>query len=200
MSNFVLGVDLDGVVADFYGRLREIAAEWFDVPIDELPINPNNISEWGINNQAEYERIHYFAVTERELFASMQPIPGAPPTLRRLSNNEVRIRIVTHRLVTRRIHRSSIIQTVKWLDRYGIPYWDLCFLGEKSAVDANCFVDDTPEQINRLAESGKHVIVYTNFTNSKVEESDLIRRADDWEEAEDLVERLFEKWKKRHAQ
>jgi hypothetical protein len=29
---FVLGVDLDGVVGDFYGYMRNIAAEWLGVP------------------------------------------------------------------------------------------------------------------------------------------------------------------------
>ena len=29
----VLGIDLDGVCADFYARMREIAAEWFEVDI-----------------------------------------------------------------------------------------------------------------------------------------------------------------------
>jgi hypothetical protein len=39
MSNiqFVLGVDLDGVVADFYAGMRTIAAEWLEVPIESLP-------------------------------------------------------------------------------------------------------------------------------------------------------------------
>ncbi len=190
MGSFVLGVDLDGVVADYYSRLREIAAEWFDRPLDELPVDPKDISEWGIDSQEEYERIHYFAVTERQLFATMQPIDSAPRTLRMLSNDGVRIRIVTHRIMTRRIHEPSIVQTVKWLDNYGIPYWDICFLGEKSAVDADCFVDDTPEQINRLVENGKRVIVYTNFTNTQIEENDLIRRANNWKEVKELVAKL----------
>ncbi len=190
MGSFVLGVDLDGVVADYYSRLREIAAEWFDCPLNELPVDPKDISEWGIDSQEEYERIHYFAVTERKLFATMQPIDSAPRTLRMLSNDGVRIRIVTHRIMTRRIHEPSIVQTVKWLDNYGIPYWDICFLGEKSAVDADCFVDDTPEQINRLVENGKRVIVYTNFTNIQIEEDDLIHRADDWKRVKELVEQL----------
>jgi 5'(3')-deoxyribonucleotidase len=190
MGSFVLGVDLDGVVADYYSRLREIAAEWFDRPLDELPVDPKDISEWGIDDQEEYERIHHFAVTERKLFATMQPIDGAPRTLRILSNNGVRIRIVTHRIMTRRIHEPSIIQTVKWLDNYGIPYWDICFLGEKSAVDADCFIDDTPEQINHLAKNDKRVIVYTNFTNTQIEENDLIRRANNWKEVKELVAKL----------
>ena len=31
--SFVFGVDLDGVVADFYGGLRPIAAEWLGVDL-----------------------------------------------------------------------------------------------------------------------------------------------------------------------
>jgi len=30
-EQIVLGVDLDGVCADFYGHIREVAAEWFEV-------------------------------------------------------------------------------------------------------------------------------------------------------------------------
>jgi hypothetical protein len=37
VAQFVLGVDLDGVVADFYGGLRVMAAEFLGVPIETLP-------------------------------------------------------------------------------------------------------------------------------------------------------------------
>ena len=30
LEGLIVGVDLDGVCADFYGRMREIAAEWFE--------------------------------------------------------------------------------------------------------------------------------------------------------------------------
>ena len=45
---FVLGVDLDGVCADFYQGLRPIAAEWLGVPPDTLsPEVTHGLSEWG---------------------------------------------------------------------------------------------------------------------------------------------------------
>jgi hypothetical protein len=34
------GIDLDGVCADFYARMREIAAEWFKVNIRTLTAAP----------------------------------------------------------------------------------------------------------------------------------------------------------------
>ena len=33
IENALIGVDLDGVCSDFYGRMREIAAEWFECKI-----------------------------------------------------------------------------------------------------------------------------------------------------------------------
>lgn len=38
-GNLVLGVDLDGVCADFYGHMRTIAAEWLEKDISDLPEN-----------------------------------------------------------------------------------------------------------------------------------------------------------------
>ena len=35
-GEIVLGVDLDGVCADFYSRMREIAAEWLEVELSSL--------------------------------------------------------------------------------------------------------------------------------------------------------------------
>ena len=36
-AKLVLAVDLDGVCADFYGRMRQIAAEWFECEVEALP-------------------------------------------------------------------------------------------------------------------------------------------------------------------
>ena len=53
-TKFVLGVDLDGVVADFYPGLRPIAAEWLGVGLEALlqyafiqPLAINEFSTFG---------------------------------------------------------------------------------------------------------------------------------------------------------
>ena len=95
----VLGIDLDGVCADFYTRMREIEAEWFEVDIQTLTESPSyGLQEWGIKTRDQYEQLHRFAVTQRELFGTAAPIAGARSTLRRLSDEGYRIRIITHRL------------------------------------------------------------------------------------------------------
>ena len=81
---FVLGLDLDGCCADFYGYMREVAAEWKGVPVGELQEEVSyGLGEWGLL-PGEYDRIHHFAVTQRGLFEKMSPIPGAPQAIRHL--------------------------------------------------------------------------------------------------------------------
>ena len=106
---FVLGVDLDGVVADFYNHLRPIAAEWLGVPVDVLtPDVTYGLKEWGFSPEKpdKYETFHRYAVTQKHLFRRVKPIDGAAPTLRRLDDRgDIRIRIITHRLYAKYLHQ-----------------------------------------------------------------------------------------------
>ena len=145
-DEFVLGVDLDGVCADFYAGLRPIAAEWLEVDAGTLGSEVSfGLSEWGVTDApGGYKDLHRFAVTQRELFRRLKPIPGCGINLRKLSKDGVRIRIITHRLFIEYFHQVAVQQTVEWLDRYGIPYWDLCFMRDKDAVGADLYIEDSP--------------------------------------------------------
>ncbi|HCD36413.1 5'-nucleotidase [Chlorobium phaeovibrioides] len=180
----VIGVDLDGVCADFYGRMREIASEWLECSIDELPGEVSyGLTEWGISGEGQYESLHRFAVTQRELFRTMPLIPGARKYLRQLSDEGYRIRIITHRLFIHYFHASAVQQTVEWLDSHGIPYWDLCFMKEKSQVGADIYIEDSPENILQLRQAGLHTICFSNSTNRHIPGP----KATSWEEAYSLV-------------
>ena len=145
VQRFVLGVDLDGVVADFYGGLRLVAAEWLGVAVDTLVADVTyGLPEWGVKKApGGYEALHKFAVTQRELFRSLKPIPGAPGALRRLSAKNVHIRIITHRLFIKYFHQQAVRQTIEWLDFYDIPYWDLCLVRDKPSVGADLYIEDS---------------------------------------------------------
>ena len=177
-SSFIFGVDLDGVVGDFYGSMRRIAAEWLDKPMESLtPDVSFGLSEWGIDEYGGYEKLHRFAVTQRDLFRVLAPIKDAPATLRKLSMRGIRIRIITHRLFLKYFHKQSITQTVEWLDAYDIPYWDLCFMKDKGAVGAHVYIDDSPSNIERLRDQGCRTIVFSNSTNKNLSGP----RADSWQ-------------------
>jgi 5'(3')-deoxyribonucleotidase len=193
--SFVFGVDLDGVVADFYGGLRPIAAEWLGVAVETLPPRVSwGLVEWGIDQApGGYERLHRFAVTQRELFLRMPPMPGAPQALRRLSIKGVRIRIITHRLFIKYFHQIAVSQTIQWLDRHDIPYWDLCFMQQKTAVGADLYIEDSPDNIERLRAEGQKTIVFTNSTNEHLASP----RAHSWDEVLEMVLAEKDEWQRR---
>jgi 5'(3')-deoxyribonucleotidase len=189
---FVLGVDLDGVCADFYAGLRPIAAEWLGVPVEKLPAAVTwDLPEWGVDKApGGYDALHRFAVTQRDLFRVLPVMPGAPQALRRLSDEGVRIRIITHRLYIKHFHQVAARQTIEWLDYHDIPYWDLCFMREKADVGADMYVEDSPENIKRLRDAGKETIVFTNSANLEVGPP----RAEDWGQVAEMVLARMQKW------
>ena len=182
-TRFVFGVDLDGVVADFYGGMREIAAEWLGVPLESLAKDVSyGFPEWGLDEET-YLELHKFAVTQRDLFRVLRPIDGAPNVLRRLSRQDVHIRIITHRLFMKHFHQRAVQQTIEWLDHHDVPYWDLCFMAEKDAVGADLYIDDAPRHVHALRARNLPTIVFTNSTNRGVAGP----RAGSWQEVEGLV-------------
>lgn len=99
MGQIVMGVDLDGVCANFSRRMREIAAEWFERALEKLTEEvAYGLKEWGIFAPAQYDSLHRFAVTQREQFKTIPIIPGIRKYLSLLSEEWFRIRIITHRL------------------------------------------------------------------------------------------------------
>jgi len=188
VRKFVLGVDLDGVVADFYEGIRPIAAEWQGVDVESLPRDVSyGLREWGFAGGEDYERMHRFAVMGRKLFLNLPPIPRAAAVLRRLSAKSVRIRIITNRLFLKYTHQEAVSQTVEWLEKHGIPYWDICFMAEKAAVGADLYVDDSPGNIEALRAEGCAAIVFGNSTNRHIHPP----RAESWDEVEELVLRAM---------
>ncbi len=194
-AQFVLGVDLDGVVADFARGLKPIAAEWLGVPADSLTDEISyGFKEWELERAGGYDDLHRFAVKERQLFATLPPVSGAPAALRRLDTvPEIRIRIITHRLYIHWFHKEAIRQTSEWLEQHGIPYWDLCFMRDKAAVGANLYLEDSPENIAALRAAKHETIVVVNSTNRHLPGP----RAESWEDLEDMVRERVEAWARR---
>jgi 5'(3')-deoxyribonucleotidase len=119
----------------------------------------------------------------------MPMIVGARKYLRKLSDEGYHIRIITHRLFLHYSHASAVEQTISWLDGHGIPYWDLCFMKEKSEVGADIYVEDTPDNIEQLRKKGLYTICFANSTNKAISEP----RASSWKEVYDLVHSFCEK-------
>lgn len=180
---FVFGVDLDGVCADYTAGFRTFVAEALDRPVESLPFERSwDFREWGINDE-EFAELHRAAVTQGRILADLEPIAGASDALWRLSDAGVWIRIVTHRLYVNWGHAAAAGDTVAWLDRYRIPYRDLCFVGAKRDVGANAYIDDGPHNVVSLRQAGRDVIVFDQPYNRDLDGP----RATNWDEVEQIV-------------
>ena len=100
-----------------------------------------------------------------------------------MSIEGVRIRIITHRLFIKYFHQVAVSQTIQWLDRHDIPYWDLCFMQQKTAVGADLYIEDSPANVERLRAEGQKTIVFSNSTNEHLSAP----RASTWAEVLEVV-------------
>ena len=182
-TDFVLGVDLDGVCGDHAEAFRRVVASERGVDPDSLGEQRTwDFTEWDMDRE-EFERLHRTAILEHRMFATMPVIPGAAETLWRLSDAGVWIRLITHRLYANWGHAVAVADTVEWLDRHGIPYRDLCFLGDKPQVEADAYIDDAPHNVVALRDSGAAVLVFSQPYNLEVAGP----RAMSWAEVEAWV-------------
>jgi 5'-nucleotidase len=181
--DFVLGVDLDGVCGDHATAFREVVALERGVDPETLPPQQTwNFHEWGLTDET-FEQIHRRAILDHRMFRSMPPIEGAAEALWRLSDAGCWIRVITHRLYANWGHAVAVADTVAWLDDVGIPYRDICFLGNKPEVEADAYIDDAPHNIAELRRAGNPVIVFDQPYNRELDGL----RAETWAEVEGLV-------------
>jgi 5'-nucleotidase len=185
-GEFVLGVDLDGVCADYTAAFRSVAALEWGVPEDSLTTEVSwDFVEWGLDRE-RFLDLHRACVQEHRMFRDMPAIEGASDALWRLSDAGVWVRVITHRLVTNWGHATIVSDTVEWLDLRRIPYRDLCFLGRKPEVQAHAYVEDAPHNIEALRAGGNTAIVFDQPYNRSLPGP----RAKDWVEVEEIVAEL----------
>lgn len=182
----ILGVDLDSVCADYVSAFRWVVARAKGVPPYSLTDNHSwDFTEWGIESREEFLSLHALAVDEG-IFATMPPIEGCSEALWRLSDADVHIRIITHRLGLKGSHGVIAGDTVRWLEKENIPYRDLCFMGDKPQVEADIYVDDAPHNIKALQDADKDVIIFSQPYNRHMRSRHGMR-AFDWQDVEDIV-------------
>lgn len=180
---FILGVDLDGVCGDHTEAFRRVVAAERGVDPASLPEQTSwNFHEWGLSDD-DFLDLHRKGVLEHRMFRTMPVISGCADALWRLSDAGVWIRLITHRLYANWGHAVAVADTVAWLDDAGIPYRDLCFLGQKPEVEADAYVDDAPHNVEALRAAGTTVIVFDQPYNRSLPGP----RASTWDEIERAV-------------
>jgi 5'(3')-deoxyribonucleotidase len=140
-----LGIDLDGVVANFNeGWMQRYNKE------RGTNLTPDLVDHWDAMVQlTEFESGRDFWQWARNgqgpgLFRHLPVYPDAVPALERLSHNHEIVIITTK-------PRWSISDTYAWIADNRIPTKEVHITGRKWTVDCDIYLDDGPHNVESLA-------------------------------------------------
>lgn len=172
-----IGIDIDGVVSDsypawlgelnrHYGKNITVLEDYemhlvFDVPYDDMN--------------------HFFVKNVEHLFDIPRPMKGAREGLERILQAGHEVVYVTAR------SQDEEKYTLNWMKKYGIPYEQILFTGEKSKVDyvkqwkLEFFIEDYMVNAQAISEAGVPVLLLNaSYNQGKLPER--VTRCHSWQD------------------
>lgn len=185
----VLGIDIDGVLADFTTAYADLLVEI--TGSDLLPkgwregiVNKTFPTSWNWDLDAGYTKEQTRQVWERgiltsaKFWRSLQALPGAQDAIKqfnKLSNEGHEVYFMTHRM-----GKKAKQQTEEWLYDHGMNYPTVLLSGDKTPLLANLgakfFIDDkvaTMNDVLRAGVVGEHLYIINSPWNNEGRERGL---------------------------
>lgn len=143
-----LGIDLDGVVADFNAGWMQIHADEFGTQLDA-----GMVDTWdGLHRLGGFDDMRAFwswaspKEHRRSIFRHLEPYPHALDSLRLLRRRGHRIVIVTTK------PNWAHTDTFRWLADHEVPSTEVHLSDRKYEVDCDIYLDDAPHVLDELVE------------------------------------------------
>lgn len=140
-----LGIDLDGVVADFHRGWVRRYCEDFDAAIRaEQVVGWDSLTELThFDDDGAFW--HWARGCDPGIFRHLPLIDGAAETLRALAADH-RVVVITAKV------GWAVPDTLAWLAEHRLPVSDVHFTFEKQEVACDVYLDDSPHHLVRLLE------------------------------------------------
>lgn len=175
-----LGIDLDGVVADFNTGWMRRYNEQFGTELDASMVTSWN-AMLGLTRFASMQEFWGWAQggSGGSIFRDLPAFPDAVPTLRRLADDH-KIVIITTK------PRWAVHDTFAWISEHGIPTQEVHMITRKWEVDCDVYLDDAPHLLPRLVSNRPEAMVvrFARPWNREVEGAHSVHS---WSEFEKLV-------------
>lgn len=164
MDSLRLGIDLDGVVADFnQGWIARYNSQF------DAALHPDQVIAWdGLVPITHFADMGEFWSWAREgpasIFRELPVYDGAIDVLTRLA--------VDHRVVVLSSKFDwAIPDTLEWLAEHRFPTREIHFTWDKAAVDCDVYLEDAPHNLHALADerADRTVCRFVRAWNSPVD-------------------------------
>lgn len=168
----VIKIDIDGVIRDLLRAMCEVFNNEFDEHVQ-----PCDIKEYNVNEEPHFRKIkdkyplmtpheYFFREYRNEVFLHYAiPFFGAKQAIDKLRENGHKVVIVT-----KQIGISNKINALKFLDKNGINYDDICFTADKWSIDGDYLIDDNPEFLEDEREMSKKLIIDAPYNQNRCKE------------------------------
>ena len=142
-----LGIDLDGVVADF-------SAGWIERFNRDhgTSLHVDDVTEWDapmlLTGFADIDEFWGWFATAGDaggsIFADLTPYPGAIDALHRLASQGHHLVVVSTK------PDFAVHETYGWLARHGFPSREIHLVDDKASVDCDVYLDDADHNLDNL--------------------------------------------------
>lgn len=176
----VIKIDMDGVIRDI---LTPICSIYNDLCKDNVV--PQDIDVYNVNkffvkmndmfllDPADY----FFNYKAEDVFLKMaRPYDGVRDAILKLQNNGFKVVIVTWQETLKNKYLA-----LEFLDKYNIPYDDICFTRDKYMVQGNVLIDDNPEFLDDPREKSAKICIeyaYNKHVGSALKVDSLTEAVD----------------------
>ena len=166
LSQMRIGVDLDGVVANFTKGWTKYYEEEFGKKILEV-----DIQSWGLSEPLTHfkEDLDFWKwakdINGSSIFRNLEVYENSVETLNELSKSGHDIVIISSK------PWWSIHDTLMWLGENKIPTKEIHFIEDKWTIDCEVYIDDAPYQLENYKENtvDKKIIRFVRSYNKPLD-------------------------------
>ena len=178
----IVKIDMDGVIRDILTPMCDIYNHMCKENIKPEDINIYDVNKFFVKMWDEYlfrPSDHFFNHLASDVFLNKsKPYDGICEAISRLQEYGIKVVIVTWQESLK-----NKLLALEFLDRYKIPYDDICFTRDKYMISGDVLIDDNPEFLNDTRDTSFKVCI--DYAYNKNVENAL--RAKSLKEAVDML-------------
>lgn len=164
---FVIGLDLDGTSGGFHKAFRDILVQHQGFAEDAIPVRAPKIYSYvdsGVFDCPKKFMRALHTATGQGVYRNLTPYRGFHTAIKSLVNDHgAAIKVITSR------PDDALDDTIYWLEEVArIPYHEVNICHDKTQVMADIYVDDMPDHIYKIRETGRSAVTFHQVYNTDV--------------------------------